>query len=265
MLAVTVKVALHLVEARRTRLASLLRTHRYLPLKQVCQRLKISEATARRDLKALVETKKVTRTYGGALADFNFGFTSFADRQQQAPRAKAKIAATAVGLLQPGMTCYLDAGTTMLHCAEALRLHPVEDLTVVTNNLPVAETLAEMPGLQVHLLGGLLLKRQSILLGDKACRNAKAWKFDVVLLSGEGMSGRGVFNSQADVVRFQRTVARQAERVVLCLDASKLGHETEALLLPWSQIDLLLTDAQPKALKKNLISLRANQLVDLQT
>ena len=44
----------------------------------------------------------------------------------------------------------------------------MRDLTVVTNNLPAAETLAEVPGLQVHLVGGLLLQRQSVLLGDKA-------------------------------------------------------------------------------------------------
>ncbi len=259
------KVALHLVEARRTRLASLLATHRYLPLRQVCQRLKISEATARRDLKALVQTRKVTRTYGGALSDYNNTFASFADRQQKAPRAKTRIGRTAVSLLRSGMTCYLDAGTTMLHCAEALRQAPVENLTVVTNNLPLAETLAEVPGLQVHLIGGLLLKRQSVLLGDKACGSVKAWKFDLVFLGAEGMSERGVFNSQADVVSFQRAVVGQAQRVVLCLDASKLGHETTELLLPWSKVDLLLTDAPSKALLKNKIALSSNQLIDLST
>jgi len=254
------KVARHLVEARQSRLASLLRSHRYLPLQQVCQRLNVSQATARRDLKALADTQKITRTYGGALADFNHNFASFDERRQRAPRAKAKMGRAAVRLLQPGMTCYLDAGTTMLHCAEALRHEPVDNLTVVTNNIPVAEVLAGVAGLEVHLIGGLLLKRQSVLLGEKACRNVKAWKFDVVFLGAEGMSGRGVFNSQKDVVHFQRGVVARASRVVLCLDASKLGHETAEMLLPWAKVDLLLTDAVPTLLKKNEIILRPNQL-----
>jgi hypothetical protein len=47
MLAVTVKVAFDLVEARWSRLLSWSRPHRYLPLRQFCQRLKVSEAAAR--------------------------------------------------------------------------------------------------------------------------------------------------------------------------------------------------------------------------
>lgn len=256
-----VKVAKHLVEERRNRLSSLLITHRYLRLDQVCQRLNISQATARRDLKALVKTRKATRTYGGALADFNNTFASFADRRQKAPRAKAKIGRAAVRLLQPGMTCYIDAGTTMLHCAEALLREPVDSLTVVTNNLPVAGMLAEVEGVQVHLIGGWLLQRQSVLLGDQACSNALSWNFDLVFMAAEGMSGRGVFNSQKDVVHFQHTIVGQARCVVLCLDASKLGHETEELFLPWPKVDLLLTDAQPRDLKKNQIDLPASKMV----
>jgi len=254
------KVALHLVEARRDRLADLLKQHRYLPLRQVCHRLKISEATARRDLTALVKAKRITRTYGGALSDFSNTFASFAERHAKAETAKRRIAQTALHFLKPGMTCYLDAGTTMLYLADALRQHPIASLSIVTNNLPVAETLAEVKGLEVHLIGGLLLGRQSVLLGDKACLGARQWKFDLSFLGAEGMTARGLFNSQKDVVRYQRIVAARSGRVIFCLDATKLGHEAAHFLLPWPRIDLLLTDASPKTLKDQGISLDSNQL-----
>ena len=258
------KVALHLVEARRDRLAGLLKQHRYLPLHQVCRRLNISEATARRDLTALVKDRRVTRTYGGALADFSNSFASFAERQAKAEAAKTRIAANALRFLQPGMTCYIDAGTTMLYLADTLRRHPASSATIVSNNLPVAEALAEVKGLEVHLIGGLLLRRQSVLLGEKACQGARQWKFDLAFLGAEGMTSRGLFNSQQDVVRYQRIVAARATRVAFCLDATKLGHEAAHFLLPWSRIDLLLTDASNRALKKNGIALEPDQLSALQ-
>ena len=49
------KVPLHIVLARRERLAQIIEQHRYLPVKELCRRLEVSEATLRRDLAALVQ------------------------------------------------------------------------------------------------------------------------------------------------------------------------------------------------------------------
>lgn len=95
----SVKVPLHIVLARRERLAQMIEQHRYLPVKELCRRLEVSEATLRRDLAALVQEKKITRTYGGALSEFNDRFPSFRERQSQGAKAKAKIAAAALAFL----------------------------------------------------------------------------------------------------------------------------------------------------------------------
>lgn len=257
------KVAWHLVEQRRERLAALLRQHRYLPINELCRRLEVSEATARRDLAALASENKITRTYGGALLDFNNDFASFEERRLKAQRAKRKIGQAAVQQLKAGDTCYIDAGTTMMQMADALRNHPMESLTIVTNNLPVAEALAGVEGFSVHLIGGMLLQRQSALLGDKACRNVRTWKFDIAFLGAEGMNAGGIYNSQKDVVRFQRAVSDRANRVACCLDASKLGHETPEFLFSWTSVDLLLTDARLELLRKNDISIDRDKVVSV--
>ena len=51
------KVAISVIRARRQSLARLLENHRYLPLAEVCSRLNVSQATARRDLRALARRK----------------------------------------------------------------------------------------------------------------------------------------------------------------------------------------------------------------
>ena len=169
------KVATSIILARRKSLAELLENHRYLPLAQVCARLRISEATARRDLRVLVREKKITRTYGGALGTFDATFTSFADRRAVDQDVKARLAQKARGFIAENTTCFFDSGTTIFALAEALYREPVRGLRAVTNSLPVAEMLGRAQ-IEVHLIGGRFLQRQSILLGAGARRSARLWK-----------------------------------------------------------------------------------------
>jgi len=249
------RVPQHVVVARREHLAQLLRQHSYLPLAELCGRLGVSEATARRDLTALARGKVVTRTYGGALVDFNQRFPSFRERQFQAGPAKRRIAAAAVRFIKPGMVCYFDAGTTVYGVAEALRSKPVERLTIITNNLPVAEVLSDVPTVEVHLLGGRYLARQSMLLGDGGQRALRQWSFDVAFLGAEGMNADGLWDSQRDIVALRRMVMAMMPRCIFCLDSTKLGVEAAEFLLPWTQVKLLLTDCTLKQLENAGIQL----------
>jgi len=244
------KVAASVVAARRKSLAALLENHRYLPLAEVCSRLRISEATARRDLRVLERELRITRTYGGALSSFDATYASFATRRSLNRQAKARIAAKALRYIRPGSTCFFDSGTTIFALAEALYREPVARLRAVTNNLPVAEMLGRCPGIEVHLLGGLFLQRQSILLGEGACISARQWKFDLAFLGAEGIGAEGIFASDGEVAAFQRTLLDRATRVMVCAHAAKLERRSGILLAPWSPLIHLVTDAHTAQLDK---------------
>jgi DeoR/GlpR family transcriptional regulator of sugar metabolism len=205
--------------------------------------LKISEATARRDLRVLERERRVTRTYGGALSSFDATYASFAARRPLNRQAKARIADKALRFIRPGSTCFFDSGTTVFALAEALYRHPVARLRAVTNNLPVAEMLGRCPSFEVHLLGGLFLQRQSILLGEGACVSARQWKFDLAFLGAEGIGAEGIFASDAEVAAFQRTLMDRATRVMVCAHATKLERRSGILLAPWRAQIHLVTDA----------------------
>jgi len=254
-----VKVPLHVVHARREKLAMLLQQHRYLPIQELCRRLGVSEATARRDLAALAQEKKITRTYGGALHEFNDRFPSFRERQGEGARAKKRIAQAALGLLEPNRTYFFDSGTTIFALAEAFRDHPVTPVTVVTSNLPVGETLAAIPGVQVFQVAGQLLHLQSTLLGATAQKSLEFWSFDVAFMSAEGMTSEGIWNSQAAIVEQQKVVLRRSDRSVFCLDGSKLSRQPPFLLAPWPEVDLLLTDLSFERLRQGGIPIAERQ------
>jgi len=257
MLSPLVRVSIDLVHARRQGLARLLEEHRYLPIANLCERLGVSEATARRDLVALESEKRITRTYGGALGPldaFNQGFASFEERRRRAAASKLRIARAARKLIRPGSTVFLDAGTTLFTLASLLRRQPAGPLVCVTNSLPIAEALGGQPQVEVHLLGGLFLDRQSVLLGPGACAAAERWSFDASFLGAEGVSAEGAWNSSPGVVEFQRAVLRRSAVARLCLDTLKIGHATPHLLADWTEPWRLLTSARESRLSAAGIS-----------
>ena len=216
--------------------------HGYMPVSELCSRMNVSEATARRDLAALVAEKKIKRTYGGAVSEFDNRYPSFTERMDTSRRAKSQIAAAAVSYLSPGLTVFMDAGTTVYAIADTFRAHPVTPITVVTSNIPVGEMLAAIPGVQVFLLAGQLLARQSTLLGEAAVKSLQFWRFDVAFLSAEGMDVAGLWNSQTAIVQQQKVVIQRSTRAIFCLDSGKLNRQAPDILLPWSGVEVLLTD-----------------------
>jgi DeoR/GlpR family transcriptional regulator of sugar metabolism len=244
------RVPLHVVEARREKLAALIDRHRYLPLGELCAHLGVSVATARRDLAALASRNQVKRTRGGVLAEFNERFPSFKERQATSAAGKHRVAKAAARFLEPGGTYFLDSGTTLFALAEALRENPVSPLTIVTSNLPVGEMLSTVPGVSVLLTAGQILGRQSVLLGETARRSLSFWDFDIAFLSAEAANAGGVWNSQEAIVQQQLVAASRSARVLYCLDASKIGATAPWLLNPWADVDTLLTDAAPAKLAK---------------
>lgn len=258
-----VKVPLHIVKARRERLAAMIAQHGYMPVGELCRRLQVSEATARRDLVALAEEKKIKRTYGGAVSEFDNRFPSHSERMEQSRREKLQIASAAVSYLSPGLTIFLDAGTTIYAIAEAFRAKPVTPITVVTSNLPAGEMLATLPGVSVFLLAGQLLARQSTLLGETAVKSLKFWRrFDVAFFSAQGMDGSGLWNSQAEIVEQQQVAISRTARAIFCLDSGKLNRRAPDILLPWRDVEMLLTDASFGELAAAGIELEPRQYWD---
>jgi DeoR/GlpR family transcriptional regulator of sugar metabolism len=239
------KVPLHVVSARRDRLAAWLQQHSYVPLNEVCTRFQISAATARRDLAALAVQKQIRRTHGGALGEEYHRFPTFLERQRVASEGKQSIAARARKLIEPGMSCFFDGGTTVFAIAEELQRTPVTPLLIVTNSLPVAELLAPVKGIAAHLLGGELVPRQSVLVGRVARKVLEFYDIDLAFLGAEGIDARGAWNSQEEVVELQKGIVKDARHVVLCADRTKLGRAAPVFLARWKEIDLLLTDATP--------------------
>lgn len=243
------RVPQHIVDLRREELRSLIRRDGFLPVNEICRRLGVSEATARRDLVAVEANGHITRTYGGALADYNSAFASHDERSGRARPAKARIAGRAGAQMPRTGIIFLDAGTTLQATARAMaQRKDLSGLVVVTNSLAAASVLGGTAGVELHVVGGEFLSRQAALMGPRAIKALGDWSFDAAFLGGEGMDVAGISNSHESVAAFQLSVLRHARRVYFCLDASKLGRTTPHRVAAWSQLTALISDAAPKRL-----------------
>jgi DeoR/GlpR family transcriptional regulator of sugar metabolism len=237
------------IQTRRKGLTSLLQREGYLSVSELAERFSVSEATIRRDLSELQKENRITRTYGGALSEYDALFVPFYQRNAQQKELKKRIAGEAVKYVKSGNTLFLDAGSTVYALAEEIAAIADESLRIVTNSLPVAEVLASQGASETHLLGGNLLPHQLVLVGPGASLALSSWRFDLAFLSAEGMNEDGLWNSQEGISDFQRHVCGRSQRSVFCLDETKLGRLAPSFLMPWSGVDTLVTTATKAQLR----------------
>lgn len=249
------------IASRRMHLADLLRQEGYLSVRELSERIRVSQATIRRDLGALEEQKQVTRTHGGALSEYDAFFTSFYQRDSLNRDMKKRIARSAAALLGDNQTVFLDAGSTVYSVAAAVSESPPENLTVVTNSLPIAEIFALSGSSEIHLLGGRLLPHQLVVVGPGAGLSLSAWRFDVAIFGAQAMDSSGLWNSQDQIVDFQRHVCGRSSQTVFCVDSTKLGMTGPSFLLRWQEADRLVTTASAELLHSGGIFLEDEQYV----
>src|SRR5262245_44708361 len=141
-----------LSERRHQLILRQLRANGPISAAMLAETLGVSTATIRRDLLHLDAQGLLTRVYGGAapVAGHDDPFVEVASIRVT---EKDAIAVRAAELVEDGQTVLLDIGTTAHRLARQLR---GRSLTVITSSMAVFEELADDPGIQLLLLGGVL-------------------------------------------------------------------------------------------------------------
>ncbi len=138
---------------RQKQILSLLGRQGRLSVAEIVEQFSISEATARRDLESLASQGKAQRVHGGVMAlEKAPPELPILDRKTEQAWEKERIGRAAADLVRDGESVFLGSGTTVLEVARNLRGH--QQLTVVTNSLPVLNMLAGQKEIIGHFLGG---------------------------------------------------------------------------------------------------------------
>lgn len=243
-----------IAEERRALLIEKLREDGYIQVTEIADELKISSATIRRDLTQLEEEGYCLRTRGGAVRSSQSTTLElpYELKKQKFVVEKNQIAHEAIGLVENGDTIILDAGSTTYALAQLLTNK--QRLTVVTNDLQIAISLASSPNIHLVCTGGIARPHVFTLQGTEVVDFIKNLKVDKTFLGADAIHEDGTIgNVNIEEVAIKRAMVKAASNVVLLADSSKFELIGFAKVCEFKDIDILITDSNyPKRIRKLL-------------
>ena len=67
---------------------------------------------------------------------------------------------------------------------------------------------------------------------------------DVAIMSAGGITLEGITNSHALLIDIQRAMLKAAQKIIFCLDHSKMGRQSVSPLCGLDMVDAIVTDSQ---------------------
>ena len=227
-------------EERQHRIGEYLLKVEFASLEEIAKQVDASVSTVRRDLTVLETGGSVRRTHGGAriVAPKSDEFT-FSARDTHQLAEKEAIGRACAELIIPNQSVILDAGTTVYHVARYLESKSPQ---IVTNSLPVANLFGSANRLEVIVSGGVIYPRLGVLVGPLCVDSFSKIHADVAVMSAGGLSLEGITNSHGLLIDIQRAMIQAAQKVIFCLDHTKLGRRSVLPLCSLDCVDAIVTD-----------------------
>ncbi|WP_165065731.1 DeoR/GlpR family DNA-binding transcription regulator [Marisediminicola senii] len=241
-------------EERQLVIADLVTDLGRVTVTELAAQFNITQETVRRDLSALEASRRLRRVHGGAVAldRLSMSEPSLEDRQKHRLDEKSRIANAALEMIPASRTgsIVLDAGSTTERMADGLMewspRSPGDQLLVITNALPVATRLSANADLQLQVLGGRVRGLTRAIVGSSTIAALDELRPDIAFVGANGIdAGFGLSTPDAVEAAVKSAIVRNARRVVVLADSSKLGVETLTRFAMLTDIDTIVTDAPP--------------------
>ena len=202
----------------------------------------VSEMTLRRDLEYLDRIKQIIRIHGGAKSvEVVIGTDDlFYKRSTRNAEAKKLIARKAAELVSENTSIFIDSGSTATEFAKAF---PDGRYLVFTSGLSCALELAHLTETQVYMVGGRFNPFSLSVNGSRSLTYLDNISFQAAFLGVTGyIHGRGFTCGSEEDCELKRAVIRKSEKVVVLMDAQKVGITSTFTFANLEDVDVVVTD-----------------------
>ena len=227
-------------QLRRHAIATLVNEMGEVSVESLASQFETSEVTIRKDLASLEENGLLLRRYGGAIA-----LPKEVVSEELSPKVsvrKVSIAKAAAKLIRDHNRIVIDSGRTTGALIE--QLNEKRGLVVMTNSLQVANALSELENEPTLLMtGGTWDIRSESFQGNVAESVLRSYDFDQLFIGCDGVDlerGTTTFN---ELIGLSKVMAEVSREVIVMVESDKFGRKIPNLELPWSIVDVLVTDA----------------------
>lgn len=202
----------------------------------------VTPSTIRRHLEVLQQRGVIERRHGGAEAVTTAAEIPYAAKESERHRQKQAIGLGAAHRIGQGQSVFLDSGSTVLEVARALRLHI--GLTIITNDIRVANEVASVGSSRLIVIGGERLPAVHTLSGPDSIRQIQELSFDVAVLSADAVDDHSVTNASSDEVAMKRAMIGSARARYLVADSSKFERTLLIKVCDLGDFTLGITDTE---------------------
>lgn len=221
---------------------------------ELAQQLDVTPMTIRRDLQLLEENGLVEKSHGGAiLTESLVKEATYHNRKLVHIEEKQRMAEAALPLIESSMSLYIDAGTTNYELAVVMAKRPWDDLTVVTNDLAIAQVLTSVSGIEVIMLGGHIDAESDSSCGVFATHMVKQMHFDISFLGTQAITPDWrIMTANSEKIDVKRACVTASDKNILLADHSKFKKHKLYYIFDMWLLDMVISDYCAEAAEQQL-------------
>lgn len=231
---------------RRNLIIEKLQEEKRVVVSELSQLFGVSEETIRRDLDKLDRDGLAVKSYGGAVLSENLASDMpFNIRKKKNVKGKQKIAEIISKLIEDGDHIILDASTTAVFVANAIKQK--QNLTVITNSIEVVIELSEVSDWNIISTGGNLKEGYLALTGPRTMEGLGSYNVEKAILSCKGLDmEKGMTDSNEEFALAKQVMLKSAKKRIAAVDSSKFDVVAFSKIAEIAQFNVIVTDRKPE-------------------
>lgn len=226
---------------RQMEILDLARATGRVAVEELADRFEVTLQTIRRDLGELADQGMLDRVHGGAVMRSGVSNIGYEERRRMNDDAKAMIARACAAEIPDNSSIIINLGTTTEAVARELLHH--RNLTVITNNMNVANILVANESCDIMVAGGALRRSDGGLVGDLTTEFMAQFKPDYAIIGSSALDADGdLLDFDMAEVRVSRAIAELARQTFLVTDISKLERSAPVRIISMAELDAVFVD-----------------------
>jgi len=228
--------------SRRAEILEVLQEKGEISVLALSKRYKISDVSIRNDLAHLEKKGLLIRTRGGAIKSQPVNFDlNLNQRLKTNYKEKQRIGKKAIEYIRDNYTIVMDNGSTVLEVARNLK--GLKNIKLITNSLPIADLVADYPGIDVIIPGGEMRAEMRSLVGSMAEKSILNYHCDIAFLGADGIHiDMGISTPQIEEAALSEKMIQISNQVIVVSDSSKFGRKSFVKFGDLKDIDIIITN-----------------------
>ncbi len=220
----------------------------YVKVKDLSNKLGVSEVTIRKDLRHLESKKLLYRNHGSASSLSSIISDKHIDvKEKMFAEEKLQIAKAASKLLTEEDKIIIASGTTLFAFAKEISTYE-SYLTVITSSVKVSLALCYNTNIEIIQLGGIIRKNSVSVIGHYAENILGSLSCNKLFLGVDGIDlDYGLTTSDMNEARINQQMIDAAQKIIVLTDSSKFGKRGFCKICDIDKIHHIITDTNAPA------------------